>query len=119
MLTPRDTFLSQFTSTILVRGTQGWQFRLIKPPEWFPGSLYDAMKTCNGKFSVTRCEFYDAIWPLVVEVHEAGRKAKERRPDASAFAGRLYDVMSQAGIEVTIGPPVEAHGHRFGQGHSA
>lgn len=115
MLTPRDTFLDQFTSTILVRGIQTWSLRLIRPPEHLPGCLYDAMIVCNGRFSVTRDQFHAVIWPLVVEVHETGRKAKGRRPDASAFADRLYDVLSQAGIEITIGPPVEAHGHRMGR----
>jgi len=34
------------------------------------------MTISNGTFSVTRNEFYAAIWPLVVETHEKGRKAK-------------------------------------------
>lgn len=76
MRTPRDRFLNQWTSTILVRGIQSWSLRLIGPPEHLPGSLYDAMTISNGTFSVTRNEFYAAIWPLVVETHEKGRKAK-------------------------------------------
>jgi hypothetical protein len=118
MLTPRERFLNQFNSTILVHGIQRWSLRLKAPPVHVPGSLYDAMTTCNGRFSVTRSEFYAAIWPMIIEIHEKGRKRQERRPDVSLFADRLYDVLTATGIEVTIGLPVEAHGHRIGAGRS-
>ncbi len=116
MLTPRDQFLNQFASTILIHAIQRWQCRLIAPPECVPSSLYDAMRVCNGTFSVMHKEFYSAIWPLLVATHEAGRKSKARRPDRSQFENRLYDVLSQAGIKVTIGPPLEAHGGPYGGG---
>ena len=41
------------------------------------------------------------VWPFIEELH---RKGKGARPTPEALTGALYDALSGAGIEVTIGP---------------
>src|SRR5690242_21882084 len=99
----RDVFSEHFYPAVLVNGIQRWQLRLIAPPEWLPRALYDAISGSNGLLSVPRDRFRAAVWELIVETHERDRKAKLRRPDAHEFTNKLYDALSPAGSEVSIG----------------
>ena len=47
------------------------------------------------------------VWPVVEELH---RKGKGARPTPEELTGALYDALSVAGMEVTIGPTLDGHG---------
>jgi hypothetical protein len=112
----RERFLEHFSSTVLVCGIQRWSLHRIEAPDYMAGNLYRAMVTSNGKFSCSAAEFSAAIKPLIRENHEAGRRAKMKRPDASRLVHGIYDAMVAAGINLDLGPPLEAHGHRMSSG---
>jgi hypothetical protein len=41
------------------------------------------------------------VWPFIEELHRQGKGA---RPEPGVLTGALYDALSAAGVEVTIGP---------------
>ncbi len=45
---------------------------------------------------------------MIVELHRITPRGT--RPDADLVAGLVYDALGTAGVEVTIKPPLEAHG---------
>jgi hypothetical protein len=42
------------------------------------------------------------VEPFIAALH---RQQKGERPEPAAFTGGLYDALSQAGVEVVLGPP--------------
>jgi hypothetical protein len=77
------------------------------PPETLPGCLHEWIKTANGRVDLDLAAFRVIVWLVVEELH---RKGKRSRPTLEELTGALYDALSVAGVEVTIGPTRRGHG---------
>lgn len=102
MKLPRDTFINHFQSTLQVHCLKFWPMRSKAPPEILPGCLFEWIKTCNGRMDIDRFAFRRIVWPAIEELYRQGKGA---RPTPGELTGALYDALSAAGVEVTIGPP--------------
>jgi hypothetical protein len=106
---PRDRYMNQFGSSIKVAITRNWGVARKDAPTYFSRTLYETLRTTNGKLSVEQPAFDAIIKPVIVDVHS--RLARWKRPDPGEFANRVYDALAQAGVELEIGPPLQSHGN--------
>jgi hypothetical protein len=106
---PRHSFIDQFSIPFMVHCISMWRRGSKQPPDHIPRCLYEWIKTTNGTVSVPLQEFRPIVEPVVADLH---RKGKGDRPDAKELAGAVYDALSAAGVEVTIGEPRRPHGQR-------
>ena len=103
---PRDAFVSHFLPVFQVHCLKLWRQRSKEPPETLPRCLHEWIKTANGRMDLDLAAFRLVVWPVIEELH---RKGKGARPTPEALTGALYDALSLAGREVTIGPPRRGH----------
>ena len=78
-----------------------------EPPEALPRCLQEWIRTANGQMDIDLAAFRAIAWPVVEDLH---RKSNGMRPTPDELTGALYDALSMAGVEVTIGPPRHRHG---------
>jgi len=107
MKLPRDAFLNHFTPVFQVHCLKLWRRRSKEPPEVLPEALHEWIKTANGRMDLDRPAFGAIAAPVIAELH---RKGKGERPSPEELTGALYDALSAAGVEVTIGPALRPHG---------
>jgi hypothetical protein len=105
---PRDRFMNQFGSSIKVDITRLWNVTRKEAPRHFAGTLYETICGTNAKLSIEKPAFSAIVEPVIVDVHS--RLARWKKPDAKELANLVYDALAKAGVEVTIGPPLESHG---------
>jgi hypothetical protein len=98
---PRDAFISHFLPVFQVHCLKLWRQRAKEAPETLPRCLHEWIKTANGHMDLDLAAFRVIAGPVVDYLH---RKGKGTRPTPKALTGALYDALSVAGIEVTIGP---------------
>jgi hypothetical protein len=103
---PRDSFLSHFVPVFQAHCLKLWRQRSKAPPETLPRCLHERIKTANGRMDLDLPTFRMIVWLVIAELH---RTAKGARPTPEALAAALYDALSMAGTEVTIGPPRRGH----------
>ena len=72
-----------------------------------PQCLHEWIKTANGRMDVDLAAFRVIVWPVVEDLY---RKGKGARPAPEEFTGALYDALSGAGVEVTIGLALHGNG---------
>jgi hypothetical protein len=103
----RDAFVSHFQPVFQVHCLRFWRQRSKEPPETLPTCLHEWIKTANGRMDLDIAAFRLVVWPTIEEVHRTGKGA---RPTPDALAAALYDGLSAAGVEVTLGPMLTGHG---------
>ena len=103
----RDAFLNHFLPVFQVHCLKLWPKRSKMPPETLPRCLHEWIKTANGHMDRDLAAFRVVAWPVIEELH---RKDKGARPTPEELTGALYDALSVAGMEVTIGPTRRGHG---------
>ncbi len=114
----RDRFVGQFRYAIQVHCLSMWRKRQKRAPTFLSRSIFEAIHTCNGRIAIEPCAFARIVAPAIVELHRVTPQGT--RPDPADLTGRLYDALDAAGVEVTIKPPLEAHGvERMGGGFGA
>jgi hypothetical protein len=97
----RDAFVSHFLPVFQVHCLKLWRQRSKEPPETLPRCLHEWIKTANGHMDLDLAAFRLVVWPAIEDLH---RKGKGARPTPEVLTGALYDALSIAGTEVTIGP---------------
>lgn len=97
----RDAFLNQFTTTFQVHCLKFWRKGAKEPPETLPRCLHEWIKISNGRMDLDLAAFRVIVTPVIAELH---RKGKGARPTPEELTGALYDALSQAEVEVSIGP---------------
>lgn len=107
MNVPRDTFISHFQPTFQVHCLKFWPNNPKVPPEILPGCLFEWINTSNGRMDLDRLAFRMIVWPAIGELYRQGKGA---RPTPTELTGAVYDALSAAGVEVTIGPALPGHG---------
>ncbi|WP_428671959.1 hypothetical protein [Reyranella sp.] len=107
MRLPRDAFIGHFQTVFQVHCLKLWRKRGKEPPEALPRCLHEWIGTANGIMDVDLQAFRAAVWPVVEELH---RKGEGARPTPAELTGALFDVLSEAAIEVAIGPSRYGHG---------
>jgi hypothetical protein len=100
MRLPRHSFIDQFWPAFQVHCLPLWRQGSKEPPDHLPRAVFEWIKTSNGQICVDLPEFRAIVWPIIVELHQ---KHKGARPDAQELAGAVYDALSAAAVEVTIG----------------
>lgn len=103
----RDRFIDQFAIAFHVHCLKSWKKRAKEPPYHVSSSMYDWINTSAGHVPLKRHEFGDLLQPVIEELHRTTPKGE--RPCARDLAGRTYDALSAAGVEVTIKPPSQPH----------
>jgi hypothetical protein len=107
----RERFVGHFSITLQVKCLSMWSKRQKEAPTFLSQSIFDEITTCNGEIAIASARaFADIVDPVIVELHRLTPKGL--KPDAADLTARVYDALDAAGVEVTIGPPLEAHGHR-------
>jgi hypothetical protein len=108
----RDRFVGHFAVTFHVRCLRSWSRRQKEAPTFLSRSIFDSINLCNGAIAIASSHaFADIVDPVIVELHRATPKGC--RPDAGELAGRVYDALDKAGVEVWIKPPLQAHGGAY------
>ena len=106
----REGFVEHFSITIHVCCLSLWSRRQKQPPLHVSRAIFEAINMCNGEIAPDCSSvFAGIVHPVIVELHRITPKGN--KPDAADLTGRVYDALDAAGVEVTIGPPLEAHGH--------
>ena len=101
----RDHFIEQFAITFGVHCLRGWSMRLEVAPTYLTPCFYGWIKTNGGEMTLSPVAFAELAEPVIEEVHRNTPKS-QRRPDAMMVAGRLYDALDAAGVNVTLKPSV-------------
>lgn len=109
MRVSRKQFVDQFSISVHVHALSLWSRRSKEPPDYVATAMYKAMTVCSGNFPISSAEFSRIVEPIIHELHRTIPRTK--RPEARDLTGRTYDALNAASIEVTIRPPVKAHGH--------
>jgi hypothetical protein len=104
---PRDAFVSHFLPVFQVHCLKLWRQRAKEPPETLPRCLHEWIKTANGRMDLDLAAFRVIAWPVIERLH---RKSNGMCPTPEELAGALYDALSVARIEVTIGLSRLGHG---------
>ena len=106
----REDFVGHFSLTLQVKCLSMWGARQKEAPTFLSRSIFDEIHTCNGKIAIASARaFARIVDPVIVDLHRLTPKGL--KPDARDLAARVYDALDAAGVEVTIGPPLDAHGH--------
>ena len=101
----RDRFIEQFAITFGVHCLRSWSTRLKAAPTYLAPCFYGWIKTNGGGMALSPVAFAELAEPVIEDVHRNTPKS-ERRPDAKVVAGRLYDALDAAGVNVTLKPSV-------------
>jgi hypothetical protein len=64
--------------------------------------FYEWIKTNGGQMSLSGTDFATIAEPVIEDLHRTTPKGE--RPESGLVAGRLYDALDAAGLEVTITP---------------
>ncbi len=104
---PRAAFLSHFVPVFQVHCLKLWPKRSKVPPEALPRCLHEWIRTANGHMDLDLPAFREVVWPVIERLH---RKTSGARPAPDELTGALYDALSAAGVEITIGPKRHGHG---------
>src|SRR5262249_47423179 len=110
----RNRFIDQFAISIGVRSLRLWHRRSSSPPLHVARSVHEVITMTAGRIPIDSAAFGEIVRTTIEELHR--RTPKGARPDATELAGLVYDALERAGIEVTIGPPLDAHGASYGRG---
>jgi hypothetical protein len=102
----REAFVSHFSPAFKVNCLKFWRKGAKVPPEVLPRALHEWIGTANGRMCLGVAEFRVIVEPVVAELH---RKGNGSRPTAEELTRALYDALSQACVDVAIGPPRRAH----------
>jgi hypothetical protein len=106
----REDFVGHFSITLQVHCLSMWRKRQKEAPTFLSRSIFDSIGMCNGEIAIASAHaFADIVDPVIVELHRVTPKGL--KPDARDLTARIYDALDAAGVEVKIGPPLEAHGH--------
>jgi hypothetical protein len=98
----RDRFIAQFAITFGVHCLRGWSTRAKGAPTHLTTCFYEWIRTNGGKVPISGADFATLAEPVIEELHRATPKGQ--RPDANLVAGRLYDALDGAGVEITLEP---------------
>lgn len=104
----RERFVDQFAISIGVHSMRLWHRRSKSPPQHVARSIHDVIVMAAGSIPITSAAFGEIVDPVIADLHR--RTPAELRPDAKELTGLVYDALDKAGVEVTIRPPIEAHG---------
>jgi len=97
---PRDAAVSHFSPTFQVHCLKFWPKRAKTPPETLPRCLHEWIKASKGRMDLELPAFRAIVEPFIAELH---RERKGAQPEPSEFTAALYDSLSQASVEATIG----------------
>jgi hypothetical protein len=98
----KDRFIEQFALTFGVHCLRHWSTRLKVAPTYLTTCFYGWIKTNGGQMTLSPVEFAELAEPVIEEVHR--NTPKGQRPDAKLVAGRLYDALNAAKVEVALKP---------------
>ena len=98
----RERFIDQFAITFGVHCLRIWSTRFKSAPTHLTTCFYEWIRTSGGRMSLSRADFATIAGPVIEDLHRATPKGE--RPDSKLVAGRLYDALDAAGVEVTITP---------------
>ncbi len=99
----RTRFIEQFALTYEVQCLRNWPRRSKQAPTFLTPCLYEWIRTAGGRMKLAGPAFGELARPIIEELHRITPAGK--RPDAKVLAGKVYDALDAAGIEVTILPP--------------
>jgi hypothetical protein len=102
LLLSRDAFVSHFGPVFQVHCLKFWRKGSKTTPETLPRALHEWILTANGQMDLDLPAFRAVVEPAIAELH---LRTKGARPTAEELTGAVYDGLSRAGVEVTIGPP--------------
>ncbi|MEI7875987.1 MAG: hypothetical protein WCK95_27965 [Alphaproteobacteria bacterium] len=103
----RDHFIAHFSITFDVQCLRHWPKRSREPPYHIATSLHQWIGISSGHVPLKVHEFHELVEPVIDELHRCTPKGM--RPCSRDVAGRVYDALSAAGVEVTIRPPLHSH----------
>lgn len=98
----KDRFIEQFAITFGVHCLRHWSTRHKAAPTYLSPCFYGWIKTNGGLIGLSPAEFAEIAEPVIEDVHRLTPKAQ--RPDARLVAGRLYDALDAAKVEITLKP---------------
>ena len=98
----RYRFIDQFAITFGVHCLRSWSTRFTSAPTHLSTCFYEWIKTNGGRMSLSGADFATIAEPVIEDLHRATPKGE--RPASELVAGRLYDALDAAGVEVTITP---------------
>jgi hypothetical protein len=104
----RAEFIAQFAIPFHVHCLKLWSRRAAEPPYSVARCCFERIGTTNGVVNLKVHEFTGLVRPVIDDLYRSTPKG--RRPDANDLAAKIYDALSAAGVEVTIGPPAGALG---------
>jgi hypothetical protein len=96
----RDRFVAQFAIAFHVHCLKMWRTRRREAPTFITTCLHEWIRVAGGRMALEGADFSALARPVVEELHR--RLAKEERPNADLLAGLIYDMLEQAGVEVTL-----------------
>jgi hypothetical protein len=102
MMVSRERFLDQFGITFAVHCLRHWPKRRKGAPTFLTACFYEWIKTNGGRMTIGPADFARLAEPVIEEVHRT--KPDAERPDWKVVAGKLYDVLDEACVEVTLKP---------------
>lgn len=103
----RERFIEQFDIAFRVQCLRRWPKRSKAPPYHMSTCLHQWIGIAAGHVPLKLHEFNELVRPVIDEVHRAMPKGE--RPCSRDVAGRVYDALSAANVEVTIRPPLGGH----------
>ncbi len=103
----RDRFIEQFAIAFHVQCLRHWPKRSTAAPYHVSTCLHQWIGTAAGHVPLKGHEFNEIVQPVIDELHRLTPRGE--RPCSRDVAGRAYDALSAAGVEVTIRPPLAGH----------
>lgn len=102
MILSRDRFIDQFGITFAVHCLRHWPKRGKAAPTFLTTCFYEWIRTNGGRMSIGPADFAGLAKRAIEEVHRTKQDAE--RPDWKVVAGKLYDVLDEACVEVSLKP---------------
>lgn len=96
----RDQFVDQFSIAFQVHCVRRWSNRRKEAPVHLARCLREWIRISGGQMALPWEEFSSLTEPVIVELHRVTPVGQ--RPDARLLAGRLYDALARAGVEMTL-----------------
>jgi hypothetical protein len=104
----RDRFIEQLAIAFQVHCLRLWRRRSKEAPPHLSTCLYEWIRTNGGRMALAGPAFGELVRPVIEQLHRVTPQGE--RPDAKDLAGRLYDALAAADVEVTIAAPARAIG---------
>jgi hypothetical protein len=104
----REGFIDKFAISIGVHSLRLWHRRSRSAPLHVARSIHEVICMAAGSIPITSATFGEIVGPVIAELHR--RTPQGTRPDARELTGLVYDALAKADVDVTIRPPIEAHG---------